>query len=214
LSDTFTFSMRDDHYAISFPHDVRITGNAPFNGGFFLGRRFINRTVRRNYSDDPLIETCKFLNANGYEPEECTVTLTAADVREVVCKSHRSEEFNIHTFITAGVGNAVSLGSTSSTMGTINICVITDLPLTDSAIINAIQTVVEAKSTALFDMDVRDKKTGKLAPGTSTDTVTVINTSKSRDTPYCGRVTPCGMILSKLIYSSLSDILKRPGSWD
>lgn len=208
LNEDFTFSKKSDHYLISFHRPVKMTGNAPFNGGQFVGKKFINRTVHKNYMDDPIIETTEFLRMNKYTPIDTAVTLTAVDIRDVKTKSKNIERFAFHTFLTAGVDNAISVGGFSREQGTINICVLTDLPMTDSATINAIQTIVESKSAALFDMDIRDRSTGKLAPGTSTDTVTIIRTSEYENIPYCGRATPWGALLSELIYSSLTEVLQ------
>ena len=208
LNEDFTFSKKSDHYLIYFQRLVKMTGNAPFNGGQFVWRNFINRTVRKNYMDDPIIETTEFLMKNKYTPKDTAVKLTAVDIGEVKTKSKNIEGFAFPTLLTAGVDNAISIGGFRKGQGTINICVLTDLPMTDSATINAIQTIVESKSAALFDTGIRDRNTGKLAPGTSTDTVTIIRTSEYEDIPYCGRATPWGALLSELIYSSLTEILQ------
>lgn len=208
LNKDFVFSTKSDHYLISFQRPVKMTGNAPFNGGQFIGKNFINRTVHKNYMDDPIPETKEFLGRNNYSSKETAVTLTAVNIREAKTKSENIEEFGFRIFLTAGIDNAISIGGFSPEQGTINICVLTDLPMTDSAAINAIQTIVESKAAALFEMDVRDKNTGKLAPGTSTDTVTIIRTSEYEDIPYCGRATPWGALLSELIYFSLMEVLQ------
>lgn len=40
LNEDFTFSKKSDHYLISFQRLVKMTGNAPFNGGQFVGGEF------------------------------------------------------------------------------------------------------------------------------------------------------------------------------
>ncbi|KAA8923216.1 MAG: hypothetical protein F6Q11_01220 [Thermoplasma sp.] len=193
-----------DHYLVQFECDVRSISSAPYNGGCGLRRRYINRHVNNNYASDVKVEVEEFLMLKGIPDSGTVVTLTAADISKYVRMSKRVGDWYIDLFLTAGLDNALSIGNRYGKPGTINIAVITDMPLNQSAMVNLIQSIVESKAQFMNDHDVRDIRTDRRAPGTSTDTVSIFVTTAEEKLEYAGRLTDAGYYTSMMVYNALA----------
>ncbi len=195
--------MAGDHYVIFFGQSARFFSNAPYNGGYGNAEAYINRHVSIDYNSDPVIDTEDFLEKKGYDKKKSVVTLTAVDVSTVVEKESHAGNYEMLTYVTSGTGNALSIGSYGRPGGTINICVVTDLPLSDSAALGLFQTVIESKSQAMNDLGIVDRSTGRPSPGTSTDTVSLFLLSGDQRLQYGGRLTEYGRLISLMVYDSI-----------
>jgi adenosylcobinamide amidohydrolase len=120
-------------------------------------------------------------------PREISFLSTGADMDNLaVCKKF-FQEFSVCCFATAGTGNALRTGIDAASYVerdgrfeympcTINIIIISNVPLTAGAMARAIITVTEAKTAALQDLDVRSaSSTQHQATGTGTDNVIVVS---------------------------------------
>lgn len=201
-----------DYYIISFKKTARVLSNAPYNGGVAKSRMYINRTVPIDYDSDPSVEIPGFLEEQGIGRESVTVTLTACDVTRAVHRNLRHDGFTMDISITAGTGNALSIGgSGSETRGTVNIAVITDAEMEDSAAINLFQSVVEAKAQAFNDCSIKDSMSDNLiAPGTSTDTLSLFFIGGGQHFEYGGRLSEIGGAASQAVHSMLKHALSEP----
>lgn len=129
--------------------------------------------------------------------------MTSADIHKVKTGNIFVQDYFIQAFTTAGFDNALSIGNKSGKPGTINICVVTDYPLSESGAMNLYQTSIEAKAQALNGMNIRDTMTGIVSPGTSTDTLSVFVINKEKKCDYAGRLTEIGYETSLLVYNNL-----------
>ncbi|AAT42709.1 adenosylcobinamide amidohydrolase [Picrophilus oshimae] len=206
---SFMIKEYNDYYIIDFERPVRKFSSAPFNGGVGTSLRYINRTVNLNYNDDPSLEIMEFLIRNKIDLNGTVVTLTAVPVSQRVIKSINIDKYKMESVITAGFENALSIGNRNNFYGTVNIAVITDMPLSDAAAINLMQSITEAKAQAMNDLNIMDKKTGLRSPGTSTDTVNVFIDNFNMDIRYAGRLTDPGYYSSLIVYNSIIEIYKR-----
>ncbi|MGP6206874.1 adenosylcobinamide amidohydrolase [Cuniculiplasma sp. SKW3] len=211
LSQTvnYSFQINPSYYKIEMPEPSKYFSSAPFNGGYGRRRIYINRHVNKTYNHDPEIEIGNFLSMENIGKDETVVTLTSVDISKFQRKAKRIWNYEMEIFITAGFENAVSIGNRNNLYGTINICLITDLPLTDSASINLMQSMIEAKSQCMNDFHIADRETGKPAPGTSTDTITLFILSNDATIKYGGRITEYGYNASELVYETLSKIIEN-----
>ncbi|MGC8506199.1 MAG: adenosylcobinamide amidohydrolase [Thermoplasmata archaeon] len=195
----FRLVERPEFYIIHFHKPARMFSSAPFKGGAGTCSTFINRHVDIDYNHDVESECSRFLHEYGIEENHTTITLTAADVSKR--KIFLNEDGTIFIIATAGLNNALSVGSTGyQSAGTVNIAIVADIPLSDSAAINLIQSSVEAKCQAMNDAGVRDMITGDPAPGTSTDSISLFITDSGNSERFAGRITPHGRIVSMEIY--------------
>lgn len=92
--------------------------------------------------------------------------------------------------------------------GTINIIIVLDACMTESAIYNAMLTATEAKTAALHDLGIQDAELGVLATGTTTDTVTIVNPNSGKYTAkhlYAGTATTIGNAIGQLVYKTVKE---------
>ncbi len=202
---------RNDFYLIRFHNMMRVYSNAPYGGGIGYSIAYMNRHVPLDYCTDPDKEIREFLRMNSLEGDSITVTMTACDVGRYQKRTISGKGFTVEIMLTAGAGNSLSIGSTGrKSPGTVNIFVATDASLSDMASLNLFQDIVEAKAQAFNDAQIRDKDTGKVSPGTSTDTVSLFVGNKSRNFKYAGRLSDIGKLTSEGIYDALSLIISKP----
>jgi adenosylcobinamide amidohydrolase len=107
---------------------------------------------------------------------------------------------------TVGLGNALRAGDfpgVAGRIGTINVLVHVETPLTDAALIEAMAVATEAKTAALCDARVASAVSGKPATGTGTDCTVVAcprsgdrrgadDRRNTRPRPYAGKHTAVG----------------------
>lgn len=200
----FEFTEYEEYYVLKFQQNSRYISCAPFNGGFGHAFRYINRHVHKDYNNDPEIEIEEFLHLNNIDLEGTVVNLTAADINKFVTSHREWMGYELNVILTAHAGNAISIGNTGErNQGTVNIALITDAPLDNTGMINAFQTIVEAKAQLFNDLKIKDMKTNKISPGTSTDTVSIFVLNDDEKIRYTGRATEIGMAISEMVYESL-----------
>ncbi|QRF74559.1 Adenosylcobinamide amidohydrolase [Thermoplasmatales archaeon] len=211
MSDSgYAIERHTDFYFIYFRSPMRRFSSAPFNGGTGTSGGYLNWHVDIDYDGDPALDVPIFLAKNGIDSKTVTVTLTACLLEDFILVEDRVNEYYVTVCMTAGAGNALSIGSAGRDgHGTVNIGVFTDYPAGDPAAINLVQTVVEAKAQAFNDMGIRDRDTGKLSPGTSTDTVSVFVDSRHTDELYGGRLTEIGKKISTIVYENMEMAIKK-----
>jgi adenosylcobinamide amidohydrolase len=112
---------------------------------------------------------------------------TAANMKNVVLCERSYKDRIVCCLATGGVTNALRAGVDKlnwiehdghyvKTLGTINIILLTNVTLTDGAMVRSIITATEAKSAALQDMDARSTVSPELqATGTGTDNMIVVS---------------------------------------
>lgn len=200
----YSYELHKKYYKIEFPRPVRSISSAPFNGGFGYADTYVNREVPESYNSDPVVEIEKFLREENISALRTVVTMTAVNVSTLERKKNVVGAYSMEIFLTAGFENAVSIGNRNHLFGTVNLCLVTDLPLSNAASVNLLQSMVEAKSQCMNDFEIRDRETGKKAPGTSTDTVSIFILSEETRIKYAGRITEYGYHASELVYNALA----------
>ena len=205
----YSYELHNKYYKIEFPRPVRFISSAPFNGGFGYADTYVNREVPKSYNSDPVVEIEKFLHEEDISALRTVVTMTAVNVSTLERDERVVGAYSMKIFLTAGFDNAVSIGNRNHLFGTVNLCLVTDLPLSNAASVNLLQSMVEAKSQCMNDFEIRDSETGNKAPGTSTDTVSIFILFEETSIKYAGRITEYGYYASELVYNALTkSILK------
>jgi len=197
----------EDFYFLDFNEPVNAISSAPFNGGFKKIERYINRQVPLDYNHDPVEEIGSFLDERGFPREKSLVTITACDIGKALLQKFSDGDIFILISITACFANALSMGGSGfNTPGTVNLAVFTDYKLSAAGALNLFQSIVEAKSQAFNDFGIRDRTTGKISPGTSTDTTSLFLTLSEGGSNYGGRLTEIGKRVSMAVYNGLKPI--------
>ena len=108
----------------------------------------------------------------------------------------------------AGIGIGAGAGASVQRIGTITIVAFLDRPCTDAALVNAVMTVTEAKSQALFEAGVP-------GTGTASDAVCIVAPQPSPDTalePFAGPRSTLGAALARATHAAVRAGLDATGS--
>jgi adenosylcobinamide amidohydrolase/ABC-type Fe3+-hydroxamate transport system substrate-binding protein len=153
----------------------------------------------------------------GLDPERVDIMLTGADMNNISIQSASYRDMTVTAIVTAGVeGNAIRTSRDTGAWyepGTINILLMTNHNLSKYAATRAIVTVTEAKTAALWDMDIRSVQTPLLNPatGTGTDTVIIV-AGEGAALSASGGHSKMGELIAEAVYRGVQDaILKQNG---
>ena len=142
--------------------------------------------------------------------------MTHADVRNVEISNQHNQDITVCALVTAGVEVAATAGELTisklnslkiDTVGTINVILLVDGNLTQSCMVDAVKTIVEAKTVALRELDIRSCFSGDLASGTVTDSVVVACSNRGKPLKYAGTATVLGELVGKAVKEALKKTL-------
>ena len=112
---------------------------------------------------------------------------------------------------TVGLGNALRAGDppgVTGRIGTINILLHLDAPLTDVALLEASAIVTEAKAAAVLEAGISSRRSNRPATGTGTD-CTVVTCSmpqaQLRGASYAGKHTAIGSLVGEATARAVAD---------
>jgi adenosylcobinamide kinase/adenosylcobinamide-phosphate guanylyltransferase len=112
------------------------------------------------------------------------------------------------------LSNALAVGDPATyeeKPGTINLIVVLNQPLTESALVEATAMITEAKTRALFDVRVKSTVSDSLATGTGTDCVAVACPTGIPTARYCGKHTLLGELMGRAVSEAMEEGLRRAG---
>ncbi len=187
--------------------------SAVVGGGFERTRTILNRRVPLDYDCSHPVQDLQQFMAEQELPEPCVGLLTGVPMHGTRIVSVRQGEITVASVITAGVSNAVISGLTPPAVfvpGTINTVVLIDAHLVPSAMVNAVITATEAKTSVLQAYNVRTKE-GNMATGTSTDALVIACTGRGEALPYAGPATEVGYLIGKSVRQCLFQALEPCG---
>ena len=145
---------------------MEVTSSAVLNGGSRMAEAFFIMQVPKDYDGDPVPDADRVRRSLGL-PEDTVGMMTAAEVRHVF--NVTEAEYNgirVSAVATAGLSNHVVAGDVldnyperrvvsdrraSRLAGTINIAIVSPVPLTEEGKVNMFIPLVEAKSAAMAD---------------------------------------------------------------
>jgi iron complex transport system ATP-binding protein len=214
-TQSFDYELKQDEQLIhlSFALPLRTLANSVIGGGFQWVRNFCNFHVPLTYNcSDPISDIENWLQEASISPYDTVGMMTAVNLNDFVLVKESQSGYNVMTVVTAGVGNAVDItkqyGIEERVIGTVNIMVFVDGNLTDGAFVNAVQSVTEAKTKALADLNVLDPKSNTIATGTSTDSIVIGSTQIGEVTPYAGSGTAIGRAMGTVVYKAVTEAIK------
>lgn len=185
----------------------KILSSAILNGGLRKCEAIVNKQV----SDMFQVEECEEylveeVSKLGLDPQTTTGFLTAADVRDFAATHTRGEGLSVTCIATAGLSHPAIPGDdvVDVELNTINIFLLVEADLTDAAMVNAVQTVTEAKVHALNTLGIRSLYSGGWATGTTTDATAICSWSTGKKLKFAGAATPLGKLIGKTVVSAVS----------
>ncbi|WP_227936137.1 heme ABC transporter ATP-binding protein [Alkalihalobacillus deserti] len=201
---------------IESSHKWKTLSSAVIGAGFRWHHQFVNRHVDKDYCTDNVeMEYSQYFKNKGLKPNDTLGMMTAAYLEDASILMSKPDSPAILVMISAGVSNAVDAASAHKqadwipVIGTINIWVFIEGTLPESAYVQAVMTVTEAKAKALHDEQILDSVSGTIATGTSTDSVLIASSQSGVSYPYAGTITPIGKEIARLVYEGTIDAIKR-----
>lgn len=214
--ENFSVTKTTEYIYIHSKKPLRTLSSAMIGDGYSWRTAFVNRHVHKNYHElDPIGEYIKYLQALHIKQSDAVAMMTAAYLEDAVFLFHQEDDFNLYCVVTAGISNAVDVSKSYDRKdvhprpGTINIWLFIEGSLPDAAFVQAMMTATEAKTKALFDLQVLDPETNTLATGTSTDSVLIAATQTGIDLPYAGTITLLGRSIGKVVYEATKTAIER-----
>jgi len=212
----WSVTVQDRTLVVTFPELYRVLSWAPLHGGLLLARSILNHQVRINEEppEDPtsfLLSVSQRLRAVAPVVGLMTGVLMERLSRHAV----QRENLLLECFATVGLSNALAIGDPATyeeTPGTINLIVVLNQPLTDSALIEATAMSTEAKTQALFAARVKSVRSDALATGTGTDCVAVACPQGATGYRYCGKHTLLGELLGRVVSEATEEGLRKAGA--
>jgi len=132
--------------------------------------------------------------------------MTAADLQNAELTRRKYEDMTMSVLVTAGVSCAATAGDEiASKYGSIRF----KGNLTESCMVNAVNTVTEAKTVALRELDIRSRFSGDLASGTVTDSVVVVCTKQGSPIRYAGTATMVGELVGKSVKELVKKVIHK-----
>ncbi|MFW5854666.1 MAG: adenosylcobinamide amidohydrolase, partial [Thermodesulfobacteriota bacterium] len=145
---------------------------------------------------------------------DTSLLFTGAEMDHLSVQHRRYRGMTVCALVTAGVkSNAIRTAEDIGAYyepGTVNIILLTNMKLTPRAMTRAVITATEAKTAALWDLDIRSSYTPLTNPatGTGTDNLIVV---EGNGTPIdnAGGHTRMGELIAKAVYAGVRDAVFR-----
>ena len=113
---------------------------------------------------------------------------------------------------TVGLGNALRAGDPAGVVGrigTINVLVHVDVPLTNEGLLEASAIATEAKAAAVLEAGVLSRRTGRAATGTGTDCTVITCATGRTPASYAGKHTNVGFLVGSAAERAVSEGVTR-----
>jgi adenosylcobinamide amidohydrolase len=185
-----------------------------------------------NTYQPPSLSEVTMLNYNEFQENfpaslkiprsDLTFLSTGANMENVAVCERSFQELTVSCLATGGVGNALRMGVDGTDwmewdgiyvhlLGTINIILLTNAPLSGGAMARAIIAATEAKTAALQDMDARSSLSPQnQATGTGTDNMIIVSGKRPGKTILCtGGHTKIGELIGVSTKIAVAEAIKK-----
>ncbi len=201
------------------PQRMVITSNEPLKtlssgvigGGFGTHHSILNLHVDKNYGNSnpalDLIEAARKAGVQG----SCIGLMTAVFLDQAQVSIQKSPNCSLAAVVTAGTGNISSPGITKPVEpipGTINIILIFDRILSPAAMVNAVITATEVKTSLVIKSGLT-LPDGEPATGTSTDSIVIASLQNGDPIRYTGPATKPGWLIGQALRDTLGNVLNE-----
>jgi adenosylcobinamide hydrolase len=184
----------------------RCLSSAVVGGGLRDARAWLNLQVPHGYARmDPDAHLLEEMAARGLDAATTLGAMTAARVAHA---TGREEPGAARAVATVGIG--VPLAAAGRVLrgvppvNTINLLVLVEAPLTDGALVYAVQTATEAKAQALADAGIAALNHDGFATGTATDSICVAARPGATE-PFAGPMSPAGAALARCVHGAVHE---------
>jgi len=188
--------------------ELQVVSSATVGGGFAAARSIINLHVAKDFAHDTLPGRLSSLAHRRGLPTPWVGLATAAWTAKARIASEGTRGITAVAVVTVGLSNPVAAGITALAVAvpasTINTIVVVDAAVDTSALVNAVITVTEAKTSVLAAAGVRCAG-GEIATGTSTDAVVVAATGRGPVCCFGGPISDLGWVVARAVRAAMED---------
>lgn len=189
-----------------FGADMQVLSWSVNRPGIVRARRILWREVRN--SDLPAeldVDDWLARELHLHEAVDAVTLLTSRDIRFFTECRTSAGNVMAHAVATVGFSNAERVGHridrSGKDWGTINVALCLNCGMTETALLEAMSVVVQARTAAVMDVNLALKS--GIATGTGTDCVAVASpTGKTR---YAGLHTEIGEATGRAVYTAVLD---------
>ncbi|MDR2386686.1 MAG: adenosylcobinamide amidohydrolase [Deltaproteobacteria bacterium] len=152
-------------------------------------------------------------NLLGLDRKTSCLLFTGADLDNLAVVTKTFKDMTVTVLATAGAeSNAVRTSKDVGAYyepGTINVIVLSSRKLSPTGAARAMITITEAKTAAVWDLDVRSSQTPKINPatGTGTDSIIIVAGGQGPAIDYTGGHTKMGQLIGEAVYQAVLEAL-------
>ena len=201
---------------VDFDGVRRCLSSSVVGGGLRDARGWLNLQVPHGYARmDPEVHLQEEMAARGLDPQTTLGAMTAAHVDRA---TEHEEPDGARVVATVGIGVPIAAAGRHlhevPAVNTINILVLVAAPLTDGALVYAVQTATEAKAQGLADAGIRAANHDGHATGTATDSICIAALPGATE-PFAGPMSTAGAAIARCVhaavYEGARDFVARAG---
>ena len=210
--------LKENVLAVLAEVELSTVSGAIYNGGFRKTKAILNMEVPEEYGDRRLHDDpIAFVKRSAEKLElshDFIGLITAAKIRNFSLASEEKEGIVVKVVATAGCSHAEAAGEEIDAQqidGTINVIVLIDANPSESCMVAALATTVEAKASAMRELDIRSRYTGELATGTITDSIVVAATNTGRRMSLAGPASLLGQLVAHCTKKAIKEAITKQG---
>jgi adenosylcobinamide amidohydrolase len=182
----------------------RCLSSAVVGGGLREASGWLNLQVPHGYARmDPDEHLREEMVARGTDPAATLGAMTAAHVDRA---SWHAEPGAARAVATVGIGVPLAAAGRLlrgvPAVNTINLLVLVEAPLSDAALVYAVQTATEAKAQALNDAGIAAVNHDGPATGTATDSICIAARPGGTE-PFAGPMAPAGAAIARCVHAAV-----------
>lgn len=207
LRTMISYNISENAIKILFSHEMDFLSWAIIGGGVGTGKQVYFRRINNNELPihlDPKEVLKSKMEADGFE--NGVGFLTSAVLKNVTHVKKRKNNLEAEILTTVGMGNSLRVGDpakNSIRVGTINILLAVNQPLSLNARLEAMNLISEARTLAVMEENIKSKKTNLPATGTGTDCTALASIKKSSTLS----LRSTGSVGEELIYAGKHTVL-------
>ena len=218
--------LKDNVLAVLSDIDLITVSSAIYNGGFQNAKAILNVQAPEELSDRQLHDNPQKFIINSAKKlglsENFVGMVTAAAIDKFALASKTDGDLTVTVTATAvdPEGNTCSHAETAGETitvnempGTINIMVVIDGNPTESCMVSTVLTATEAKTAALWELDIRSRDSGDVATGTITDAIIVAKTNRGAPIVYGGPASKLGQLVGYCTRKAVKEAVMKANKY-
>jgi iron complex transport system ATP-binding protein len=179
----------------------QVVSSAPLGGGIVSSRAIVNLHVPKDFAPESLLSRLSGLVQRRGLPSPAVGLATSAWTEKARIAQEASRGVAAVAVVTVGLSNPIAAGISSiaaPVAATINTVVVVDACAETAALVNAIITATEVKTSVLAAAGIRCAD-GELATGTSTDAVVIASTGRGPLCRFGGPISDLGWVVARAV---------------